>query len=305
MPIIPVGGAFFDDGLLRQIGFAPREKTTMRLFFATACLLAAGCDFTPTAPFEGFEGEGATLTGHFENEATSGASSSLSQRTLAASVADAVTAVVSDLNGNEIASVDVENGEFTLRGLPESFVLVFEDEGGQPLGDPMTFEGVKPNQEVSIVVALLDGEVVLIEETRRGIGHEGSDGIEIEGIAQNVVIQTAPMTGSLDVNGYHVLTRAAETSIRKGGRSLTLEDLSAGDRVHVRGVFEGADVLAHEIMLQDEDEEDESSSSTCNVPDPSKSNHVLVCHKGRTLSISPDAWPGHAGHGDTCGPCGS
>jgi hypothetical protein len=286
-----------------QIAFAPRERT-MRLFFATVCLLATACDFNPTAPHDGFEDEGASLTGRFEGSSASAASSSLAQRALAASATDGMTAVVSDLNGNEIGTVQVENGEFTLRGLPEAFVLVFVDENGQPLGDPMTFEAVKPNQEVDIVVALVDGEVVLIQEKRRGIGHQGSAGIEIEGIVQNVVVETAPMTGSLDVNGYHVLSRAAETSIRKGNRSLTLEDLSSGDRVHVRGVFEGDDVLAHEIKLQEEDEEDGTSFSACNVRDPAKSNHILVCHKGKTLSIAPDAWSGHAGHGDTCGPCG-
>jgi hypothetical protein len=115
------------------------------------------------------------------------------------------------------------------------------------------------------------------------------------------------MTGSLEVRGYHVLSRAAETSIRKGNRSLTLQDLEEGDRVHVRGVFEGQDVLAHEIKLQEEEDEedDDASQSACNYRDPAKSNHILICHKGKTLSVAPDAWSGHAGHGDTCGPCGS
>jgi hypothetical protein len=147
------------------------------------------------------------------------------------------------------------------------------------------------------------GEVVLIDEKRTGIGHDGSGGIEIEGLAHDIVIGSNSMTGSLEVNGYHVLSRAAETSIRKGNRSLTLRDLEDGDRVHVRGVFEGSDVLAHEIKLQEENDDEEPGTSSCSYRDPAKSNHILVCHKGKTLSIAPDAWPGHAGHGDTCGPC--
>ena len=78
----------------------------------------------------------------------------------------------------------------------------------------MEFDGVKPNQEIDIVVAMDDdGDVVLLEESRTGIDHEGSSGIEIDGAAENVVIDAPPnmITGSLDVNGYHVLTRAGET----------------------------------------------------------------------------------------------
>jgi len=272
---------------------------------AAFCLVIAGCDFNPTtSSFEGFGDDGATLTGRFEGGSVSAASGPLkSQTSSAASAADALTVLVKDLDGNELGSVDVVDGAFTLRGLPESFVLVFEDEDGHPVGDEMTFDGVSPNQEVDIVVDLVGGEVVLIEEKRTGIGHQGSDGIEIEGLAHNIVIESNPMTGSLEVNGYHVISRSTETSIRKGNRSLTLADLEEGDRVHVRGVFEGDDVLAHEIKLQEEEEDGDGTLAACNVRDPAKSNHILVCHKGRTLSIAPEAWPGHAGHGDSCGPC--
>jgi hypothetical protein len=280
--------------------------STRTLFSVGLCLLFSGCDFSPTSSFEGFDGHGATLTGSFQSSSVAAAGSMKSQRALAASAeADALTVVVYDGDGNELGSVDVVGGEFSLRGLPERFVLVFKDESGNALGDPMTFEGVSPNQEVDIVVEIVSGEVVLIEEKRRGIGHQGSSGIEIEGLASNVVHEsTNAMNGSLDVNGYHVLSRAAETSIRKGNRSLTLADLDDGDRVHVRGVFEDGDVLAHEIKLQEEEEHEDGPPAACNYRDPAKPNHILICHKGRTLSVAPDAWGGHAGHGDTCGPCG-
>jgi hypothetical protein len=278
------------------------------ILFAALCLAVAGCDFNPTSSFDGFEGDGATLSGRFEGGSVASlAAGALKSQSAPAASADGLTVVVFDQDGNELGSVDVVDGAFTLRGLPETFVLVFEDESGNPVGDPMTFGGVAPNQEVDIVVDIVGGEVVLIEEKRTGIGHQGSDGIEIEGRAHDIAITSNSMTGSLDVNGYHVLSRAGETSIRKGNRSLTLVDLEEGDRVHVRGIFEsGGDVLAHEIKLQEEEEEEEEGGgtpSTCNYRDPAKSNHVLVCHKGKTLSISPDAWPGHAGHGDSCGPC--
>jgi hypothetical protein len=277
--------------------------STKTIVAAAFCLALSSCDFNPTSSFEGFDGDGATLTGSFQ-ASSSAAAGSQKSRTSAASAADALTVVVLDASGTELGSVDVVDGTFTLRGLPETFVLVFKDENGNTLGDPMTFSGVAPNQEVDIVVDIVGGEVVLIEEKRTGIGHQGSDGIEIEGLAQNVVFESSnAMNGSLDVNGYHVVSRAAVTSIRKGNRSLTLADIGSGDRVHVRGVFEGSNVLAHEIKLQDERDEGDDTPAVCNYRDPAKSNHILVCHKGRTLSVAPDAWSGHAGHGDTCGPC--
>jgi len=278
---------------------------------ALLAFAAAACDFSPTSPFEGFGGEqGATLNGQFRQpgaartQLAAGSPLLASTALTAAPQGEPVAVIVLDSDGNEIARVNIVNGAFTLRGLPESFSLRFVDETGAQVGEDMLFEGVKPNQEIDIVVAMRNGSVVLLEERRTGIGHDGASGIEIEGTATNIVTDTSPMTGSLEVNGYHILTRAAETSIRKGNRSLTLEDLSEGDRVHVRGVFEGDDVFAYEIKLQEEGEdEDGTSGEACDVPDPEKPNHILVCHKGRTLSVAPSAWSGHAGHGDTCGPC--
>ncbi|HSF16349.1 MAG TPA: DUF5666 domain-containing protein [Vicinamibacteria bacterium] len=278
---------------------------------ALLILVSFGCDFNPTAPFSGFEGEdGATLTGRFQGTPSSGVTlgtSSLRAQTISAqSGFEGITAKVFDTNDQEIASVDVNaDGTFTLRGLPEAFYLQFEGPDG-PIGGPIYFDAVKPNQEIDIVLEMVGDAIVVVEERRTGIDHEGSEGVELEGRASSITPGENPMTGSLDVNGYTVLTRAGETSIRKGNRSLTLEDLQDGDRVHVRGVFEGQDVFAYEIKLQEELENDGGNTGGgCDYRDPAKPNHILVCHKGKTLSIAPDAWPGHRGHGDTCGPCGS
>ena len=83
-----------------------------------------------------------------------------------------------------------------------------------------------------------------------------------------------------------------------------MEDLSAGDQVHVKGVFlellagmDPADqqVLAHEIKLQEEDDDDDSDSDD--------SEKITICHKKKTLSVSINAWPAHQAHGDTKGAC--
>ena len=110
------------------------------------------------------------------------------------------------------------------------------------------------------------------------------------------------MTGSLCVDKYHIFTRAGETSIRKGQESMTLADID-GKQVHVRGVFEDGDVFAFEIKLQEEEEEEVAPASGCYVWDSKRPGKILVCHKGKTLSISPDAWADHSGHGDSCGGC--
>ncbi len=293
------------------------RKTKLSVLAGVVVTFAvAACDFSPSSPFAGFEEEqqqGATLNGEFQQSGVAAASRQSvaagynAQRTLASAELTATAVMVYDADGYEIGSVDIDaDGSFTLRGLPEYFTLVFVKANGDPVGKPMEFDGVKPNQEIDIVVGMDDdGDVVLLEESRTGIDHEGSSGIEINGTAENVVIDAPNMiTGSLDVNEYHVLTRAGETSIRKGQESLTLEDIR-GKQVHVRGVFEGEDVFAFEIKLQEEEEEENvvTTQSACSSWDPNKPGKIYVCHNGRTLSISPDAWPAHYGHGDRCGPC--
>jgi hypothetical protein len=279
---------------------------------AVLTFVVAACDFSPSSPFAGFEAEqqqGATLNGQFQQSGVAAASRQSvapgynAQRTFAsASDTDATPTVVMvyDAEGDEIGSVDINaDGSFTLRGLPDSFTLVFVDADGNTVGDPMGFEGVKPNQEIDIVVAVEDGEVVLLEESRTGIDHEGSSGIEIDGTVQNIddVMRT------LDVDVYHVLTIAGGTSIRKGNRQLTFEDLDDGDQVHVRGVFdEDGNVVASEIKLQEEEEEevddldDEGKVTLCHTPPGNPDNK-------KTITVGESAVPAHLAHGDTLGPC--
>src|SRR5687768_14272484 len=76
------------------------------------------------------------------------------------------------------------DGSFTLRGLPPgSFTLVFTS-GGAEIGR-LTFSEVKPNQEITLTVAVASGSVVLLEESRNGIGHGD---IEIEGNVGSVTM---------------------------------------------------------------------------------------------------------------------
>ena len=227
-------------------------KSFLATLSATLLLFVAACDFNPFSPFSGFDGgQGATLSGRFtqSSAATATTSAYRAQTVLSGLNVNDLEVVVLDEKDAVIGRVEIKDESFTLRGLPESFQIVFENSDGKRIGEPIPFDAVKPNQELDIVVALNGDEVVLIEEKRTGIDH---DEIEAEGRLKYLDVVDS-MTGSLDVDGYHVLTKPAQTSIRKGNRSLTLDDLSDGDQVHVRGVLnEDGDVLAYEVKLQEE-----------------------------------------------------
>ncbi len=195
------------------------------------------------------------------------------------------------------ATVNAEGG-FVLRGLPEgTFTILFGDMDGNPLGT-LTFDAVLPNQELTISVEIMgDGTVMLLEEHRNGIGHAG---LEIQGTIDAVPAACDPNGDNLfSIAGFQVVVRPLTTAIREGNTRLTVCELAVGDQVHVKGVWlepeAGTDpadqqVLAHEIKLQDDADLD--------------GEKVTICHKGKnTLSISVDAWPAHAAHGDTLGAC--
>ena len=288
-------------------------KTGLSVLAAAGLIFAAAaCDFSPSSPFEGFDEEqsqGATLHGQIQQSGVAAVSQQSvtlgynAQRSLAtASDGDELTAtkVIVYVDAIEIGSVDIDaDGSFTIRGLPEYFTLVFVDANDSYLGEE-EFDGVKPNQEIDIVVTMVNGTLTVVEETRTGIDHEGSAGIEIDGTAENVYFESNPMTGSLDVNGYHIVTRHGETSIRKGQESLTLEEIS-GKQVHVRGVFEGDDVFAFEIKLQEEEEaeekEGEDQVTLCHIPKGNPGN-------AKTITVGAGAVAAHLAHGDYLGSCG-
>jgi hypothetical protein len=199
----------------------------------------------------------------------------------------------------ELTTTVGSDGQFVLRGLPEgSFTIVFETEDGTKLGTLM-FQAVAPNQELTISVDFVDGEVVLLEESRNGIGHAD---VEIQGTIEEA---PAPCDESADnlfvIAGYEVVTRPLVTAVRQDNTALSVCDLVEGDQVHVKGAWMDLEdgqrpadqqVLAHEIKLQDGDDID--------------GEKVTICHKGtNTITISVDAWPAHLAHGDTPGACGS
>jgi len=191
------------------------------------------------------------------------------------------------------------DGTFTLRGLPEgSFVLVFT-QGGTEVGR-LPFAQVAPNQQITITVQLAAGEIVLVDEDRRGIGDAG---VELEGPVQNVIATSLTGDSRFVISGKEVVARPGVTAIRQGDASRTVEDIKAGTQVHVTGtkVANSTDVLAYQIIIQATDSGGGASGAE---------KQMTICHippgnpaKKTTITIGESAWPAHQAHGDTEGAC--
>lgn len=188
-----------------------------------------------------------------------------------------------------------DDGTFTLRGLPAgSFTLVFT-QGSSTVGT-LVFKEVAANQQITISVQLLDGEVVLVDQDRRGIGNAG---IELEGTIESLLPVDAAGEGKFVLSGRTVIVRPGVTAIRQGAERKAFADLKVGMRVHVKGakVEASTDVLAYEVIIQNTTETGgEEKVPICHVPGGNLS-------KGKTITIDGSAWPAHEAHGDTKGPC--
>lgn len=226
------------------------------LFLAVALAALTACGGNPGAP----SGEGVVVRGTLVGAATARASSS---STGAATLA-VITVTVQE--NPAITTTVAADGTFTLRGLPEGgFHLVFSS-NGTPLGT-LAFSEVKPNQEITVTVALAGSTVVVVEERRNGIGHGD---VEIEGDVTAVLALNPTGESRFTIAGKTVVARPGETAIREGNRARTVSDVTIGHQVHVKGTWlpvepGGQPVLAQEIKLQDEDDDDDDTARTCMI----------------------------------------
>lgn len=199
----------------------------------------------------------------------------------------------------EITTTVAADGTFTLRGLPDgSFTLVFT-QGGDALGS-LNFSEVQPNQQITIEVKLVEAEMVLVDEDRRGIGNAG---VELQGPVQNVVTVSLTADSTFVIAGRTVIARPGVTAIREGNTRKTVNDVTVPRKVHVKGTtIEGStDILAYEIKLQGPEDttaggSGEKKMTICHIPPGNPS-------KAKTLEIGSSAWPAHQAHGDTEGAC--
>jgi hypothetical protein len=224
-----------------------RRSVICVVICALAALALAACGGSPSGPSSD---QGVTLNGRVHGgpvafvSAASGASSSATLT---------VTVV-----GTSISTTVTTDGTFTLRGLPEgSFTLEFFD-GATSLGT-IDFTDVNANQEITITVLIEGSTITLLDQRRNGIGHGD---LEIEGKVDAVVTLDPTGESVFTIDGYMVVARPLETSIREGNQRRGVEDVTVGRKVHVKGTWEtnasgGQQVLAHEIKLQDADDGDD------------------------------------------------
>lgn len=131
---------------------------------ALIALSPLACDFSPTAPFAGFDGQGSRISGIF----SSGNGGGANLTALPQSQYEGIRVYVKQ--DNTISTFVKSNGSFTLAGLPAGDVtLVFEKEGS--VIGRLKFQDIVPNQELRIVVRLNDsGRVELVEVDRDDVG---------------------------------------------------------------------------------------------------------------------------------------
>ena len=217
-----------------------RRSVVSVVICVLAAFVIAACGGSPSGPSEG---QGVTLTGRVHG----GPVALVSSASGASSAATLTVTVV----GTTITATVTTDGTFTLRGLPEgSFTLEFFD-GATSLGT-IEFTGVNANQEITITVLIEGSTVTLLEQRRNGIGHGD---LEIEGLVEAVVALNPTGESVFTIDGYTVVARPLETSIREGNQRRGAEDVTVGRKVHVKGVWEtnatgGQQVIAHEIKLQ-------------------------------------------------------
>jgi hypothetical protein len=259
-----------------------RRRISCLFLFAAATAMAACGGGNPAAP----TGGNVVLDG-----IVLGGSAALPFHALSGASAAAEPIKVT-VQGTTIETVVGADGAFVLRGLPAGgFVLVFT-QGGATLGT-LSFSEVKPNQEITITIAVASGSVTLVEQKRNGIGHGD---LEIEGLVQQVLCGVAgsPACSTAGdshflIDGRTVVARPGQTAIREGNTARTVADVTVGRRVHVKGTWlplEGSvqPVLAAEIKLQDDEDDDETFA--CVAGARAEVEGKISLKTGTTLTVS-------------------
>ena len=195
-----------------------RSKLSM---LALGAFLLGACGGGPSAPSEG---DGVTLDGTALGLPSAAA---LVSARSAGAAEEPITVVC--LENTAIEREIGPDGRFTLRGLPEGgFTLEFRQ--GELLLGTIRFDDVKPNQQITITVDLGGAGVTLVEERRNGIGHGD---LEIEGLVEEAGPVDPLAESRFVIDGYVVVARPGDTTIREGNAARTVEDVTVGRRVHV------------------------------------------------------------------------
>jgi hypothetical protein len=246
-------------------------------------LILAACGGGPSSP----SSEGVSLQGTIVGDGVASASSSRG------AAAAATTITVTVLENPAIVATVGADGRFSLRGLPEGgFTLVFTADGVRV--GTLSFAEVKPNQEITLTVRLDGSTIVLVEERRNGIGHGDT---EIEGRVTAVNALNPAGDSVFVIDGQTVVARPGETTIREGNRARSVDDVTVGRQVHVKGVFMpsqtrgGQSVLAHEIKLQGDESQPEPNTprGSCAVGSNAEVEGLITGKGASSVTVTQQA----------------
>ena len=145
------------------------------------------------------------------------------------------------------------DGRFALRRLPENaFTLIFLSDGGE-IGR-LVFDDVKPNQALTLTIAVAGSSVTLVEQRRDGMG---VGDVEFAGRVEQVLAVNAARDSRFVIDGRTVVARPGQTVIRDGNRNVSVTDVVVCLQVHVKGAWLDLtasralqEVLAAEIGIQ-------------------------------------------------------
>lgn len=220
------------------------RRVAIVLTIVVPVLILAACG-GPSSPSSE---EGISLQGTVVGDGIASASS------VGRSAAVASTITVTVVENPSIVTTVGADGRFSLRGLPAGgFTLLFTADGVKV--GTLSFAELKPNQEITLTVRLEGNTVVVVEERRNGIGHGDT---EIEGKVDAVRTLNRAGDSIFVIAGHTVVARPGETTIREGNKTRSVDDVTVGRLVHVKGTFmpvatpTDQPVLAHEIILQDD-----------------------------------------------------
>lgn len=249
----------------------PKRRSAILSLGLLGALLVAACSgnspVSPSSTAQGIVLKGSVLG--VVGSSSAGASASGAKSSAATGP---ITVTVQE--NPAITTVVGPDGSFMLRGLPPGgFTLVFTRDG-VVLGT-LTFAAVLPNQEITITVDVTSGAVVLLQEQRDGIGHGD---LEIEGLVEQVLLLNPASDSRFLIRGATVIARPGQTAIREGNQARTVNDVTVGRRVHVKGVWQEREgtvqpVLALEIKLQGD------------TPSPSPSPSPSSCTAGAKAEV--------------------
>lgn len=255
---------------------ARRVAVVLTLVVPVLILAACGGPSSPSSA------EGISLQGTLVGDGVASASSAGGR----ASVASTITVTVVE-NPSIVVTVGAD-GRFSLRGLPAGgFTLLFTADGVKV--GTLSFAELKPNQEITLTVRLEGNTIVVVEERRDGIGHGDT---EIEGKVEAVNALNPAGDSIFVINGRTVVARPGETTIREGNRARSVNDVTVGRQVHVKGTFivtssrTNQMVLAHEIMLQDDGGGSEPPRGSCAVGSNAEVEGLITAKGASSVTVT-------------------